>query len=211
MDALGQLIAIILVLLPVFAFVTGKVILRQKDDVKVLPSEKRSAARIPYILLFLAGTANALVVFSIAAIAIASIYSAISDFSVEYGVLFILVCAVGFLTERVRRKLVKKLFVQQTEHITEKLRSLLPFCFGTIGGLAGLLSLEMFEDAFLDSKGIINSAIDWYGDRLLSNYLLGTLILWLLWIALIVFNSLFTLITTIVLIKNKNRKESDVK
>ncbi len=211
MDALGQLIAIILVLLPVFAFVTGKVILRQKDDVKVLPSEKRSAARIPYILLFLAGTANALVVFSIAAIAIASLYSAISDFSVEYGVLFILVCAVGFLTERVRRKLVKKLFVQQTEHITEKLRSLLPFCFGTIGGLAGLLSLEMFEDAFLDSKGIINSAIDWYGDRLLSNYLLGTLILWLLWIALIVFNSLFTLITTIVLIKNKNRKESDVK
>ncbi|MBQ6180200.1 MAG: hypothetical protein IJK31_00750 [Ruminococcus sp.] len=211
MDALGQLIAIILVLLPVFAFVTGKVILRQKDDVKVLPSEKRSAARIPYILLFLAGAANALVVFSIAAIAIASLYSAISDFSVEYGVLFILVCAVGFLTERVRRKLVKKLFVQQTEHITEKLRSLLPFCFGTIGGLAGLLSLEMFEDAFLDSKGIINSAIDWYGDRLLSNYLLGTLILWLLWIALIVFNSLFTLITTIVLIKNKNRKESDVK
>lgn len=211
MDALGQLIAIILVLLPVFAFVTGKVILRQKDDVKVLPSEKRSAVRIPYILLFLAGTANALVVFSIAAIAIASLYSAISDFSVEYGVLFILVCAVGFLTERVRRKLVKKLFVQQTEHITEKLRSLLPFCFGTIGGLAGLLSLEMFEDAFLDSKGIINSAIDWYCDRLLSNYLLGTLILWLLWIALIVFNSLFTLITTIVLIKNKNRKESDVK
>ena len=211
MDALGQLIAIILVLLPVFAFVTGKVILRQKDDVKVLPSEKRPAARIPYILLFLAGTANALVVFSIAAIAIASLYSAISDFSVEYGVLFILVCAVGFLTERVRRKLVKKLFVQQTEHITEKLRSLLPFCFGTIGGLTGLLSLEMFEDAFLDSKGIINSAIDWYGDRLLSNYLLGTLILWLLWIALIVLNSLFTLITTIVLIKNKNRKESDVK
>jgi|GEM_PF-6418458 len=43
MDASGQLLAILLVLLPVLSFITGKVILRQKDDVKVLPSEKRSA------------------------------------------------------------------------------------------------------------------------------------------------------------------------
>lgn len=206
MDITEYFLAILLLLLPIFAFTSGKIILQRQGNVKKTAPKKISALRSSYVISFLAGTAYAIALFFLAAIGTATLINTINDLSIEFGVLFTLVCAIGFFTVKSNRKLFKKFYKQQAENPPEVLSSVLPFCFGTIGGITAILSLGVLEDAFLDNKGIINTLIGWYSNSLLSNDLLGAIILWLLWITFIVISCLFTIITTIVLMKKQNQK-----